>query len=99
MNDHRPRRGRLSVRVDASMTTIDKIRSRLAGYLDCFAFGLSSSCRLAVIYRGDMPVKWTVESLEDGRWTADSTTGLLFQPFWRPARLVHLQNSLFDGER
>lgn len=64
--------------------------------LDCVAFGLSRSCRLAVLFRGNMEVKWIVESLEDGQWTQDSVTGLLLQPFWRSARVVYRQNTLLD---
>lgn len=63
--------------------------------LNCFAFGLSQDCRLAVVLRGNTETKWTVERLEDGTWTADSETGLLFQPFWRSARIEYRQNKLF----
>lgn len=62
--------------------------------LDCFAFGLSTSCRLAVVMRGSTPVKWIVEAVTDGIWRADSETGLLLQPFWRTARVVYRQNKL-----
>jgi hypothetical protein len=54
--------------------------------LNCFAFGLSPKCRLAVVLRGNTETKWVVESLENGHWKADSVTGLLLQPFWRSAR-------------
>ena len=60
--------------------------------LDCFAFGLSPKCRLAVVLRGNTPTKWVVEWFEDGDWTPDSETGLLLQPFWRSARVTYLQN-------
>lgn len=66
--------------------------------LECFAFGLSSACRLAVVFRGDRPAKWTVESLNDGQWTPDSTTGLLLQPFWRSSRVVYRRNRLLDAD-
>ena len=62
--------------------------------LDCFAFGLSPNCRLAVVLRGNTETKWVVESLEDGNWTPDSETGLFFQPFWRWARIEYRQNNL-----
>jgi hypothetical protein len=48
--------------------------------LNCFAFGLSPNCRLAVVLRGHAETKWVVESLKDGKWTPDSETGLLFSP-------------------
>lgn len=62
--------------------------------LDCFAFGLSDACRLRVVYRGRTPTKWIVESQVDGVWVRDSETGLILVPFWRPRRVVHLQNRL-----
>ena len=65
--------------------------------LDCFAFGLSSKCRLAVVFRGKTPTRWTVEALEDGRWRQESETAMLFQPFWRRKRLEYRQNRLFDA--
>ena len=62
--------------------------------LDCFAFGLSDSCRLTVEYRGSTPTRWTVESVHDGKWVPDSSVGLLLVPFWRSKRVSHLQNRL-----
>jgi len=60
--------------------------------LECFAFGLSEGCRLAVAYRGDTPSSWTLEGLDDGRWVPDSTTGRMFVPFWKSKRVVYRQN-------
>ena len=65
--------------------------------LACFAFGFSDQCRLKVSYRGKFAYKWTLESLVDGRWVEDSTTGLLFFPFWRAARVEYRQNGLLKG--
>ncbi|MEM8686971.1 MAG: hypothetical protein AAGF81_06565, partial [Pseudomonadota bacterium] len=48
--------------------------------LNCFAFGLSEACRLKVTLRGSMECAWTMQSLEDGEWVDDTTTGLLFIP-------------------
>jgi hypothetical protein len=64
--------------------------------LNCLAFGLSPKCRLAVVLRGKVPVKWTLESLDGQRWTSDSQVGLLLQPFWRRSRVVYRQNRLPD---
>ncbi len=64
--------------------------------LNCFAFGLSPSCRLAVVLRGSTATKWRVESLSNGVWTGDSETGLLLQPWWRRARVVYRQNRVLD---
>lgn len=66
----------------------------LADALNCFAFGLSEECRLKVLTRGRMDCSWTVQSMEDGEWVDDSTTGLLIVPFWRPVRTRYLQNKL-----
>ena len=60
--------------------------------VSCVTFGLSEACRLAVTYRGQMPVKWTVESRKGDRWSADSETGLLWVPFWLRKRVVYRQN-------
>jgi len=62
--------------------------------LDCFAFGFSDQCRLKVTLRGKLAYKWTLESLVDGTWDEESTTGLLFFPFWRAARIEYRQNNL-----
>ena len=62
--------------------------------LNCFAMGLSADCRPCVVYRGSTPTKWIVEWRKDGVWIPDSETGLVFIPFWRPRRIVYLQNRL-----
>ncbi len=65
--------------------------------LNYFAFGLSEACRLAVVYHGSTPTKWTVECEEKGTWLEESTTGLLFVPFWRARRLAYKQNRLLPA--
>ena len=45
--------------------------------LNCVAFGLSESCRLKVVYRGNMPHKWVVESKENGEWNVTVKTSQL----------------------
>src|SRR5262249_26725421 len=50
--------------------------------LNCFAFGLSTACRLRVFRRGGMDYKWQVLHEVDGRWVVDSETGLLLFTFW-----------------
>ena len=59
-----------------------------------FGFGLSDGCRLREYRRGGFAYKWTVESLEQGQWKEDSTTGLLIFPFWRRSEVHYLQNKL-----
>jgi hypothetical protein len=62
--------------------------------LNCVGFGLSSTCRLAVTYRGSTPSRWAVQSRQEGDWKTDSVTGLLIFPFWRRPRVVYKQNDL-----
>jgi hypothetical protein len=64
--------------------------------LNCFAFGLSGSCRLKVVSRGAFAHRWTVESKTDTGWQEDSTTGLLIFPFWRRPRIVYRTNALLQ---
>ena len=68
--------------------------------LSAFAFGLSEDCRLKVIRRGDAECAWTVEGRDDtGQWISDSTTGLLFTPFWRKKTTTYRQNRLIKSEQ
>jgi hypothetical protein len=67
--------------------------------LNCFAFGLSSDCRLKEYRRGNFTYKWTVESKERGKWVEDSTTGLFFFPFWMRKEIRYLQNNLIGGDK
>jgi hypothetical protein len=60
--------------------------------LNCFAFGLSESCRLRVLSRGSFDYRWTVQHFRDGAWHDDSETGLLVFPFWLHRRERYLQN-------
>lgn len=62
--------------------------------LACFAFAFSGRCRLKVTLRGTFAYRWTLESLEDGRWVEESTTGLLFFPFWRSRRVEYRRNGV-----
>ena len=62
--------------------------------LNCFAFGLSKECRLKVVKRGNMECSWTAQALQDGTWVDDTTTGLIFVPFWRPKQVEYRQNTI-----
>jgi|SRR6266851_1489853 len=62
--------------------------------LQCFAFGLSDECRLKEWRRGNFAYRWAVESRENGRWVADSETGLFLFPFWKAKEVRYLQNNL-----
>lgn len=65
--------------------------------LNCFAFGLSSECRLKIHKFGDSPYKWVVQYREAGEWLDDSTTGLVFVPFWRSRNIEYLQNAVTNS--
>jgi hypothetical protein len=60
--------------------------------LECFAFAYSGKCRLAVTYRGRIPVKWVLEYMEEGRWQVDSEVGHFLIPFWLRPQVVYKQN-------
>ena len=62
--------------------------------LNCFAWGLSSECRLMVIKRGSTVYKWVAQSLENGKWVNVSTTCLLFYPLWRRKNISYKQNTV-----
>ena len=61
--------------------------------LECVGFGLSDHCRLKVEMWGNSPQKWRVEYLQDGVWREDSTTSLIFIPFWRRKTVIYRQNN------
>lgn len=65
--------------------------------LNCFAFGLSNSCRLRIFGRGGKDYKWQVFHQTDGKWMIESETGLLFFPFWRQMETRELQNALIKN--
>ena len=65
------------------------------GALRCLAFGLSEECRLRIERRGNIPVKWSVESREDGTWISDSEVGLFHPFFWRPRSVEYRSNRVF----
>jgi hypothetical protein len=67
--------------------------------LNCFAYGLSDTCRLKIVSRGGIPHKWIVEYLHDGEWTPDSETGSLLFRFWRSPRVDYRQNALIKAPR
>ena len=63
--------------------------------LNCFAYCLSSECRLKEYSRGDEPYKWTVEHKREGRWEQNSTTTTLVSVlFWKTKKVRYLQNEL-----
>ena len=67
--------------------------------LNVFAFGLSDECRLREHRRGNFAHKWTVESKVEEEWIDYSTTGVLFFPFWKKARVCVLQNKVITRQQ
>jgi hypothetical protein len=65
--------------------------------LNCFAWGLSNDCRLEVTYRGGKPHKWVAQNLDNGQWVNSSTTGLIFFPFWRRAKIIYKKNAVINS--
>jgi len=67
----------------------------------CFLFALSGRCRIKRMLKGTFPFRWTLEALTGSQlWEEESTTGLLFYPFWRRTKVTHLQNDpVFEGRR
>ena len=66
--------------------------------LNCFALGLSDAARLLVHSHGGRDHRWTLETYEDDAWRADSTTGLLFFPFWRSKTVRYLRNAVIAAD-
>jgi hypothetical protein len=66
---------------------------------DCFEYGLSDSCRLKVVYRGDVPQQWQVEKREFGMWVPGHAVTRRSWAFWKPRRVEYRQNLVFSGSR
>tara|TARA_R110002096_G_scaffold57509_1_gene145759 strand:- start:5210 stop:5557 length:348 start_codon:yes stop_codon:yes gene_type:complete len=66
--------------------------------LNCFVFGLIIGCRLKVKKRGSFDCSWTLQSKDDGTWQDDSTTGMIFVPFWRTSYLEYRSNTLIERD-
>ncbi len=62
--------------------------------LNCFAFGLSTDCRLKEFHRNNESYKWTLEYKENGEWIAESTISLFNFSFWQRQTILYLQNDL-----
>jgi len=64
--------------------------------LDCFEYGLSDSCRLKIVLRGDAPIVWHVEKREYGMWVpGNHPRKVPSLAFWRPTSVVYRQNRVF----
>ncbi|MES2571322.1 MAG: hypothetical protein V4710_14870 [Verrucomicrobiota bacterium] len=65
--------------------------------LECFAFGLSTSCRLRVFSCFGNDYKWQVLVQVEGEWVAESETGLLFPAFLLPKKQRDLHNDMITA--
>ena len=68
-----------------------------ASAFKCFAFGLSTACRLRVFRCAGKDYRWQVLHQVNGEWTAHSAAGLFLAPFWRKREIRELQNDLLAG--
>ena len=66
--------------------------------LGCFAFLLSDACRLRIEYQKEEPIKWTIQSFENGKWVDDSSTGRFNFRFWQTTRVQYFQNTLIKSK-
>ena len=64
---------------------------------NCFVFGLSDQCRLKVFRSGMTDYRWTLEHLTEEGWHEESTTRLLFFPFWRQRHIIYRQNTIIEN--
>jgi hypothetical protein len=62
--------------------------------LGCFAWGLSTECRLKEHRRGGVAYKWSAEYKDGDKWVEESTTGMFLYPYWNKAEIRYLQNNL-----
>jgi hypothetical protein len=66
--------------------------------LDCFVVGLIGECRLKIYRRWRVEYRWTLEYPSNGGWIQDSTTGLLFFPFWGSREVIYRQNTVVNSD-
>lgn len=64
---------------------------------DCALLALSDRCRLRVVRRGAAAVEWQIERREYGMWAPGPRIKRLWAPFWRTARIEHLQNHVINS--
>ena len=67
-------------------------KTEVESALECFAFGLSDSCRIKEYSRRGKPYKWILESKVDGEWESDSTTGLITLNIFGKPDVKYLKN-------
>ena len=68
--------------------------SDVESVLNCFAFGLSDSCRIKEFSKNGEPYKWILQSKVENNWVNDSTTGLFFFNLFKRTKVRYLQNKV-----
>ena len=71
--------------------------STLDDALGCFTSALSDSTRLEVSLRGSTPYRWTLQLRGPRGWQRLGTTSTWQLAFWRPKRIIYLQNHLLEA--
>jgi hypothetical protein len=70
--------------------------SNLEDAVACFVKGLSNQCRLKVESKGNKPVRWTVEELENANWKEISSRGSWSAKFVKQPVTSYLINDLLS---
>jgi hypothetical protein len=65
--------------------------------LSCFTSALSDSTRLEVWLRGSTPYSWTLQRRAPRGWESLGTASSWQLAFWRPRRVLYLQNHLLEA--
>ena len=65
--------------------------------INCFAFGLSTACRLRIFRCLGTDYKWQVLVQENGEWIPDSETGIFFPTLWLPKKQRDLRNDIISS--
>lgn len=60
--------------------------------LQCVGFGLSGECRVKVDRRGSTTYRWTLQYRDGEDWRFESSTSVIFCPFWKTRSTSYLQN-------
>ena len=64
--------------------------------IHCFAWGLSTKCRLKVVSKGGEPCRWTAQVLINGEWLDESTVGSVLTKFWKSSEESYLHNTIIQ---
>jgi hypothetical protein len=71
-------------------------KAEIENALNCFALGLSDSCRIKEFSKKGKPYRWDLEYLKNGKWYSDSTMGLFKFGFRIKPEIRYFQNKLIS---